>query len=129
MHYTLEQLMNGDRHIVSHYAAATTRWGMIRDSADFASIDLLAKRLTSEQLTFEHECGGRWLGQEIMAFVGIGQFYSTADGFGDNIEDAKKVYDAIRASFCSMEVKGHAETAVEAYNLKDELAEFASETE
>ena len=79
--YTLEKLINGEADIVENYNNARQLWEDIRESNAYISIDTLAQELTNRQLQFEHRCGGRWIGQEIMALVGIGQFYSSEIGF------------------------------------------------
>lgn len=119
MHYSIEKLIIGDSNIVGYFAAASTRWKSILASPDANSVSTLASRLGSEQSSFEHECGGRWIGQEIMVLVGIAQFYTTAEGFGDDEERAKLVYEALRASYCSIEVKGHADIVARSYYLVD----------
>lgn len=117
MHSTIEALVNGDRSVVQHYARAKQLWDEILASPDAANVDALSQRLSSAQFRFENECGGRWVGQEIMVIVGIAQFYSTVAGFDGNVKRARLVYDALRASHCSMEVKGHAERVAESYSL------------
>lgn len=117
MHYTIELLMKGDLHIVDYYARAKEMWAGILASPEASDVDALASRLSSEQLLFESECGGRWIGQEIMVVVGITQFYSTEIGFEGSEETALRVYNAFRASYCSLEVKGHADAVAESYDL------------
>jgi len=58
-----------------------------------------------------------------MVIVGIAQFYGAGAGFGGNASRARFVYDALCASHCSMEVKGHAERGAESYLLLEEREE------
>ena len=117
--YTLETLINGNADIVEHYNNARQLWLTIRESAAYNNVDTLAQELTIRQLQFEHQCGGRWIGQEIMAIVGIGQFYSSEIGFDTTMEDAVKVKNAFAQSYCSLEVKWHAEKAVNIFGLNE----------
>lgn len=119
MHYTVELLLAGDRKIVTYYKTALTHWAEIINRRGLISdVDTLASFLTSEQSWFEANCGGREIGQEIMAVVGIAQFYSTTDGFTDRIR-ARRVYKALRRSYCSLEVKSHAKRVAQDYRLLD----------
>ena len=62
------------------------------------------------------------MGQEIMSWYGIAQFYTIEDGFGNDLErlqTAKNVYEAFQKSYCSLEVKGHATDAANNYNLDE----------
>lgn len=117
--YTLETLINGNAEIVEHYNNARQLWLEIRESEAFGNVGTLAQELTNRQLQFEHQCGGRWIGQEIMAIVGIGQFYSSLIGFDATLEDAVKVKKAFAQSYCSLEVKWHAEKAVNIFGLNE----------
>lgn len=116
---TLEQLINGNEEIVEYYRNARELWDEIRNSIYFESVERLAEQLSMSQMTFEHRCGGRWLGQEIMTVVGIGQFYSSEIGFDATIEDALKVKDAFAQSYCSLEVKWHAERTSKIFRLTE----------
>lgn len=117
--YTLEKLIKGDEEIPKYYKNAKELWNEIKNSKYFDDVNSLAKLLTIKQLEFEKNCGGRWLGQEIMAIVGIGQFYSLEVGFDFTIDDAIKVKNAFAQSYCSLEVKWHAEKAVKIFNLNE----------
>lgn len=117
--YTLEELINGNNEIVQYYSNARQIWLQIRESEQFQNIDSLAQELTNRQFEFEHQCGGRWLGQEIMAAVGIGQFYNSHVGFEATMEDVMKVKDAFMQSYCSLEVKWHAERIAGIFNLTE----------
>ena len=118
MHYTIELLVQGNGSVLEFYANAVGKWNEIVNSEDFVSVESLSRRVSIEQIPFfENQCGGRWVGQEIMCVVGIGQFYSTETGFGTNVKSALKIYDAIMRSSCSLEVKGHARRVAESYDL------------
>ncbi len=117
--YTLEKLINGQADIVEHYNNARQLWNEIIHSDSFNNADTLAEELTMRQLQFENNCGGRWIGQEIMALTGIGQFYSSEIGFDATHQNAIKVKDAFARSYCSLEVKWHAEKAVKIFGLNE----------
>lgn len=118
MHYTIEKLLIGDSKIVGYFEAAAKKWVEIIESSK-GDQEKLAKILTHEQYWFEENCGGLTLGQEIMVIVGIAQYFSTAVGFGDNSKKAILVYNAFQRSYCSMEVKFHAERVFESYDLQE----------
>ncbi|HHG3121897.1 hypothetical protein [Vibrio parahaemolyticus] len=120
MHNTIEKLMLGDEDIVAHYSAARKLWEEIMDKFPDVNPSALSKELTSKQLIFEHSCGGRWIGQEIMVISGITQFYTISCGFGENKEKAIKVYKAFMMSYCSIEVKGVAQDVAKSYYLNEE---------
>ena len=121
MEYTIEALVKGDPEIAHHYARGAKRWVVILRTNPSGLP--LAERLPIEQAWFEINCGGRRLGQEVMAVTGIARLYSTADGFGDNQETAQRVSAAIQASTCSVEMKGVSERMSQLY-LDEELGEF-----
>ncbi len=121
MEYTIEALVKGDPEIAHHYARGAKRWVVILRTNPSGLP--LAERLPIEEAWFEINCGGRRLGQEVMAVTGIAYLYSTADGFGDNRETARRVSDAIQASTCSVELKGVADRLAHLY-LDVELGEF-----
>jgi hypothetical protein len=118
MHYTIDMLIQGDGAVVAHYKRALEIWEEIIRLNEFAKVETLAKVLTSRQMQFEHECGGRWVGQEVMVVSGIARFYTTQIGFESNEAEVLRVYDAFMASFCSIEVKGHARDVAESYDLE-----------
>ena len=121
MEHTIEALIKGDPDVAQNYARGAKRWAVIlrTDPSGFP----LAERLSIEQAWFEINCGGRCLGQEVMAVTGIARLYGTADGFGDNQETAQRVSAAIQASTCSVEVKELARRTAQIY-LDEELGEF-----
>jgi len=121
MHYTIEMILNEDVSILEYYRNAKERWGKILEEHWGRTNALeLSKLLTIEQFWFEQNCGGRWIGQEIMVIVGIVQFYSTEKGFEGNKEKALWVFDAFMKSYCSIEVKGKAQDVAKDYYLIEE---------
>jgi len=114
---TLEALINGNANIVEYYNNGTLLWQQIKESVEFNDVNSLAQALTMRQIQFENQCGGRWLGQEIMVITGIGQFYSSEIGFDATYEDALKVMNAFAQSYCSIEVKWQAEKVAKIFYL------------
>jgi len=131
MHFTIEKILEGDREILVWYKNALKLWDEILDKYKIQEDNLiseLAKELWNYQLQFEHECGGRTIGQEVMVVSGIAQFYSTDVGFdirwGERddyrFEKARNLYTAIQQSMCSVEVKGYARDVARSYGLEEE---------
>jgi len=116
---TLEALIQGKADIVEYYNNGTLLWQQIKESVEFNDVNTLAQELTNRQIQFEVQCGGRWLGQEIMAIIGIGQFYSSEIGFDATFEDALKVMNAFAQSYCSIEVKWQAEKTAKIFSLTE----------
>jgi len=126
MHYTIQKLIEGDDKIINYYQEAKKIWEEISAKIkiqDKFNIKILAQELTSRQISdFEHLCGGRSIGQEIMAWYGIAQYYSVEDGFGsepDRLQNAKNVYEAFQRSGCSLEVKSAANDVAKFYDLEE----------
>lgn len=126
MHYTLQKLIKGDEEIVNYYQQAKSIWNEIKEKIDCSkneNVLRLANELSNRQIIdFEHKCGGRDVGQEIMAWYGIAQFYTVEDGFGNDYErlqSAKNVYEAFQKSYCSLEVKGYARDVANSYSLEE----------
>jgi hypothetical protein len=122
MHYTVEHLVSGDENIVVYYRRAVEHWKEIWQRPEAKELACLASLLSSEQLWFEHNCGTRWVGQEIMVVSGIGMLYTTREGFGRNARKARMLYDAFQQSYCSIEVKGISRDVAVSYNLLEEVA-------
>lgn len=109
--------MHGDDSVVGYFVAAKERWAKILKDVNDVSVQTLSKRLTDEQMWFEHHCGGRWDGQEVMAWTAFASLYTTEAGFEDNAGAASKLARAFDASMCSIEVKGLAERAAKSYGV------------
>jgi len=116
MHYTLERLINGDSSVVSHYEIAKKEWKDFFAKHKNDSIEYWARWLFESQIGFfENKCGGRYEGQEVMAWSGFATLYSTEEGFGENQPLAEKLAEAFKKSGCSLEVKFAANKAIESY--------------
>ncbi|MCF8449986.1 MAG: hypothetical protein K9G49_08980 [Taibaiella sp.] len=117
--FTIIDLINGKDVIIQYYKNAKEIWEEIINSDDFSSIDKLVKMLEFSQTRFENECGGKYLGREIMAFVGVGQFYNDLIGFDNNYDDVIKVRDAVSKSYCSIELKWYFDRAIYHFGLNE----------
>ena len=117
--FTMSELLKGNENIVQYYINAKKIWLEIREGEDFSSIETLANKLEVMQSRFEIECGGKYLGREIMAFVGVGQFNNELIGFENDYDGVFKVTDAVAQSFCGIEVKWYFENAIKHFGLND----------
>lgn len=119
---TLEKLIQGDPEIITAYRNVKEKWDQILMDFNWESedaVDHMAELVTQYQIQMEHVAGERWLGQEIMVIVGIGQFYSSEIGLEGHIRQAKTVYNGLLRSMCSLEVKYHAENVGEMYGVNE----------
>jgi hypothetical protein len=127
MHLTIEALREGEE-VGAYWRAAFAKWRDLARSLDQTKVTELAGAIGESQRDyFEPQCGGRGMGQEIMAWSGIAYFHDAEEGsFGDDIEKARKIYDAIQLSHASIDVKVHAERAAITYDLFEGLDEDAA---
>ena len=128
---TLGKLIHGDSSILESYIKVKNKWDelLLRfDWRDKNALEKLTKLVGDNQWSFELVAGERWLGQEIMVIVGICQFYSRDVGFDKDARKAKLIYNAFLSSYCSMEVKFHAEEIGKLYHLEDYLIDEDYET-
>lgn len=117
MHYTIERLMNGDEAVAGYYVAAKAHWqGIFQNLEEISAADL-ANVITNEQHWFEHHCGGRRLGQEIMAYTAFATFYTVQSGWSESEHLGKKIAQAFADSYCSLEVKAAAREAAKSYGI------------
>ena len=115
------ELVVGNSRIVDYFQTAIEKWSEIVGTGEFDDVSALASWCSSNQHSFERECGGRHLGQDVMVVSGISQFYDPVSGWGDRgHQNAKQVYSAFMASSCSVEVKYAAERASKAYDLEED---------
>ena len=114
MHYTIERLMNGDPSVVDSYMAAKAHWQGIFQNLEEISVADLAREISNEQYWFENHCGGRWPGQEVMAYTAFATIYTVQSGWNGNEHLGQKIAAAFAASHCSVEVKGAAREAARA---------------
>lgn len=125
---TLEKLINGDSNIVGSYIRIKRKWDEILnnfDWNDYEATSKLSTKVSYYQIPMEQLAGERWLGQEIMVIVGIGQFYRTDLGFdAETVKRAKIVRDAFLMSYCSLEVKSIAEEIGVLYQVDSYYSDF-----
>lgn len=124
---TIEALRENEA-VGDFYRAAFVKWRDLLKELDKASLSDLAGAIGEAQFDyFEKQCGGRDMGQEVMAWTGIAYFYDAEEGFGDDIEKARKIYDAMQLSHISINAKVHAEKAAITYDLFEDLEEADGE--
>lgn len=124
MHLTIEALREGE-NVAAYYKAGFAKWSeMLKDLGNTKLKDLAERVNDAQTEYFEKQCGGRSMGQEIMAWTGIAYFFDTEEGgFGDDADAARKIYDALQLSHVSIDVKVHAERAAITYGLFEDLEE------
>lgn len=117
MQYSLDMLVHGEADIVRYYRTAAERWREIWSRPESQELYGLADILRAEEKWFEQNCGGPWIGQEVMVVSGLGGLYTRTGGFADNLGRARLLYDAFRSSFCSVAVLSFAEKVARSYHL------------
>ena len=119
MRQILGELATGNSSISDYFSEALEKWEGILSEHPPSDVDGLSNELHIQQDWFERNCGGRWLGQEVMVASGIAQFYDSKNGFDDDLDIARKIVEAFERSSCSMEVKGHARELSEYFDLDE----------
>ena len=116
MQYTLEALLKGQEKILEYYEHAKTHWDEL--FADAQAADSWAAWIAREEKAyFEPECGGMFVGREVMAWSAFASLYSIQFGWQDDkLVLARKLIDGFAESTCSEETKA---AAVEAERLYD----------
>jgi hypothetical protein len=113
-------IIAGNADVIGFYDVAKTAWSRLFNDRSQASLQEWAGWLSNNQIRlFEEECGGRWMGQEVMGWSGFAMLYTTEDGFGSRLPIARKLLAAFSASSCSIEVKSIAERAAEFYDINE----------
>lgn len=110
MENTINYLMKNDSNIIKYYQAVKKLWKKILEKSEASNEDDLAKILHFEQYQIEGACDDdRELGKELMVLIGIIQFHDYHTGFEKSYDQAMLVYNAIKKSSCSVEVKSYAD--------------------
>ncbi|MBX9618849.1 MAG: hypothetical protein K2X10_06850 [Hyphomicrobiales bacterium] len=125
---TIEALRENEQ-VSDYYRAAFSKWRELLKAFEKSSLVDFATAISDAQLDyFEKQCGGRSMGQEIMAWTGIAYYYDAEEaGFGDDLDKARKIYDAMQLSHISIEAKINAEKAAISYDLFEDLEEAEGE--
>lgn len=120
MHYTLQALLQGEP-VAEWYQAAKEHWEQALSKIDATDPKAVARVAGDEQFWFENNCGGRFIGQEVMVVAAIAHYHSSEDGFGDRMDKAEAMYRGLIISGCSSEIRWHAEGMLGIYpELKEE---------
>lgn len=118
MQETFNLLMKNDSRIMEYYQNVKKLWEEVLKKKEALHEDSLAKILQLEQFKFEAECDNdRSIGKELMAIVGILQYYDYQSGFDRNIDKVKLLYSAIEKSSYSLEVKYSSEEIAKHFHL------------
>jgi hypothetical protein len=117
--YTLNALINNQGSSLQvNYNQALTLWDSIWNDPKSETVEGLSEILTSKQLTFENNCGGRYVGQEVMVWSGFASLYDPISGYQEGNEDkSRRLYEAFKESYCSGEVISEARKAAKSYYL------------
>ncbi|MDW3863845.1 hypothetical protein QI362_00820 [Staphylococcus saprophyticus] len=117
---TFEKLMNGDSDIAKYYKNANDLWEKIWNHPKSQNVDDLAQLIGSYQYYFEENCGGEYLGKEIMGWSGYVYLLKSDsdDLFVNNRIDALK--EAINKSFLSSEIYYDSDQAIKLFGLNEE---------
>lgn len=118
--FTMTALMNGEKSVAQYYQNAVEIWKDIVESDDFHEWDLLVYRIKLEEICFRRQCGSKYLYKEIMAIVGLLQFYNEFIGFDGTYQDALRVKRAVLESDATIEVKWFIEKAAAQFGLTDD---------
>ena len=121
--WTLDALVKRDQTIVQHYARAAEIWNELLAQVDAAQAPALLKQalmdiFVANQWRFEHECGGRLIGQEVMVWSFFARLYE--DGFGDNLPLAWAANQAFEECRCSIEIHHIAAEAASIYLIHED---------
>lgn len=117
MKSTLHMLLSGNPRVLVYYENACEIWREILADPGLGDFNALVQEIEIKQKQFELECGGKPDAFEVMALVGLAQFYNESGEFGDSVFDALTVVNAILKSSCSPGVKEHVRLAAECYGL------------
>lgn len=119
MRQSIAMLLRGQAEVVDYYRRASERWQQIWSRPESDDWEKLADIIQDEEAWFERNCGGRWLGQEIMVVSGIGGLYSLEGGSDTKREQARRLYDAFQISYCSLALKSIADDMARLYRLHE----------
>lgn len=122
MHHTVGALIAGDQDILDAYVQAAAHWRGLLEGRDAAAIEALSGDLWGEQMWFEHHCGGRHKGQEVMVTTAFASLYNIGPGWDGDQSRGQALKRAFARSTCSIEVKGGARRVAAAYYLDEEPA-------
>ena len=112
------ELVRGIDKIALYFHNAREKWVEVSTEIGLDDVPSLAKWCTVNQNWFEQNCGGEWLGQEVMVTSGIVGLYNPHGQWNEESRrTASIVYRAIIHSQCSREVKHKAQSIAEIYRL------------
>lgn len=114
MIYTIEELLKNS-NVTSWYQQAKTIWDKALANINTKDSSQIARTASSNQFEFENNCGGRFIGQEIMVITGIFRYYDEGNGFQKTLDEVQAMYQGLQKSSCSLEVKSHADDVAKLY--------------
>ncbi|RMG78805.1 MAG: hypothetical protein D6712_20710 [Chloroflexi bacterium] len=116
MFYTLARLV-GNTPVIECYQQALAHWREVLAELDPCDAEAIARAAFVHQGWFERHCGGRHMGQEVMVWAGIGQYFREEDGFGERLAQAQAMYHGLLESYCSLEVRAYAEDVAKLFPI------------
>jgi hypothetical protein len=118
---TISALMRNEANVSSYFVEANKWWSEILNRQGNDEPTQLAEIISKQFLSFVISTSDddRFLIKEIIGIVAIARFWTPNDGFGSREARARQVYDGIRQSSCSGEIKESATDAAKAYGLID----------
>lgn len=119
MQYTIEAILKGNEKIPEYFQNAKGKWQELFGDTKKASAEDWAERVTAEYTGyFDKECGGPFLGSEVMVWSAFGALFSTQFGWQPaEKEIAQKLVKAFAESACPEGVKTEATKAALFYDL------------
>ncbi|MFH1507825.1 MAG: hypothetical protein ABIG46_05320 [Candidatus Omnitrophota bacterium] len=105
MFYTIKLLMEGDHTIITAYEKAAEKWNEIMRQPEAANVEEFSRLISVKQFWFESHCDDPALGREIMAVTALARYYKPIIGFSSSMNKARYIYQGIKSSKCSDDLK------------------------
>lgn len=118
MHELLERLGQGDMRLIEMCRQANHAWAGFLTELQSADTGTLAARLGFFEPTIKRIFDNEKLGETMMPWTGFAVLYSSSQGWGGNLELAKRLAQAFASSNCSKEVRDEARSCVISYELE-----------
>ncbi|PEF30379.1 hypothetical protein CON39_11960 [Bacillus thuringiensis] len=106
---TVTALLDGKEGILACYQEAKQIWEKIWADPKSETVEGLSDLIFFHQSTFEHSCGGRYLGQEVMVLSSFMMFYDIGAGFEGNEEKVERLKEAFNKAHVSFEIESMAQ--------------------
>jgi hypothetical protein len=105
MEETIGLIFKKDEKIIKYMANACAKWDKYLNN-ESPNIESICKFISKTHLDFEHDCGGRDIGQELMVLAIFFKIYSKDKGLSEDKRDQAWIYrEAFSKSSFSIEGK------------------------